>query len=829
MRTNGKVYKKITTDANDTNWLELPTLADALTTNGVLYADSNGNIDSETGFEYNASTNTLSVANLEVTGTTTTLNTATVQVEDNNITLNYGGNNTTAEGSGLEVDRTGTHGSLIYNNAAATRFKIGDLGAEVEIADISTAQTLTNKTIDGDSNTVQDLALSSLKTNLTDASKFLVRDASGIVVSNTKAVPTGDVVGTSDSQSLSNKTIDADQNTITNIENADIKAAAAIALDKLAATTASRALVSDASGFVSASAITATELAALDGVAPFQKLAYVDKAYAGPTSDGSVLRPYTTIQAAVNGLGAPVDAADEKKVRKLIITGGSYDEDVTIPQGNWQIIPHGFVHLGAGDLNNYASTTPRKLQFEVTPDNRFGTSRPSLSIEGNPGYTGSTHMAYNGSGFHISGDLDVEIIKIVGGFSDVELNLTGVKVGGNTTLTLTGGATGNVHNNIDRCYFVGTFGASTWNVYTAKLTEWDGLITCAGLGFLHLVDIGGGATFTSWSSSVVPNGFFESKVAGTLTTGAGNWRPDGATLFNSSPTLAGGATLALQEKVADATNPGVVSTAAQTFAGQKTLSSAPILSSVTASRALVTDASSVVTASATTDTEIGYVSGVTSSIQTQLNGKANTALSNLATVAINTTLVSDTNNTDDLGTDAIEWKDAWVHNVKHDDASNPNLTIATTGNNGNVILSPHGTGVTDASSKKIQNVADPTAAQDAATKAYVDGINLSPGSFSGAESASNSNVTGFAFANGTVRGFKALVTVTIDATTDLFETVEILGIQKGASWDIAVNSVGDDTLVDFSITNAGQIQYSSSTYTGFVSMTIKFKAESLGI
>lgn len=67
--------------------------------------------------------------------------------------------------------------------------------------------TLTNKTIDGDDNTVQDLALTSLKTNLTDASKFLVRDASGIVVSNTKDVPVGVVVGDSDSQTLTNKTL----------------------------------------------------------------------------------------------------------------------------------------------------------------------------------------------------------------------------------------------------------------------------------------------------------------------------------------------------------------------------------------------------------------------------------------------------------------------------------------------------------------------------------------------------------------------------------------------------------------------------------------------
>lgn len=72
----------------------------------------------------------------------------------------------------------------------------------------SASATLTNKTIDGDDNTISDLALSSLKTNLTDADKFLVRDASGIVVSNTKAVPVGAVVGTSDAQVITAKDID---------------------------------------------------------------------------------------------------------------------------------------------------------------------------------------------------------------------------------------------------------------------------------------------------------------------------------------------------------------------------------------------------------------------------------------------------------------------------------------------------------------------------------------------------------------------------------------------------------------------------------------------
>lgn len=80
---------------------------------------------------------------------------------------------------------------------------------------------------------------------------------------------TDTLVGKATTDTFTNKTIDADGtgNSISNIENADIKAAAAIALNKLAAVTASRALVSDGSGFVSAAAATTTtEIGYVNGV-----------------------------------------------------------------------------------------------------------------------------------------------------------------------------------------------------------------------------------------------------------------------------------------------------------------------------------------------------------------------------------------------------------------------------------------------------------------------------------------------------------------------------------------------------------------------------------
>ena len=112
-------------------------------------------------------------------------------------------------------------------------------------------QTLTNKTIDGDDNTVQDLALSSLKTT-GNTTVFLQRDGSGNVIDSAKAVPTGDVVGSSDTQTLTNKSIDSDNNTITNLVDADIKAGAAIDATKISTGTISNAEFNQLNGILSA-------------------------------------------------------------------------------------------------------------------------------------------------------------------------------------------------------------------------------------------------------------------------------------------------------------------------------------------------------------------------------------------------------------------------------------------------------------------------------------------------------------------------------------------------------------------------------------------------
>lgn len=135
---------------------------------------------------------------LTVNGTTTYINTTNMDVTDKSIKVNFGGNDASSEGAGIEVVRTTTNGSIIYAAAAASKWKIGNSGAEVEVADISTAQTLTNKTINGSNNTLSNIPVASLAT-LT-ASRAVQTSAGGVLeVATTTSTELGYVSGVTSS------------------------------------------------------------------------------------------------------------------------------------------------------------------------------------------------------------------------------------------------------------------------------------------------------------------------------------------------------------------------------------------------------------------------------------------------------------------------------------------------------------------------------------------------------------------------------------------------------------------------------------------------------
>jgi hypothetical protein len=127
----------------------------------VRYNGTAGDVQNS-GVTIDDSNNVIIPGNLQVDGTTTSVNSTTLEVADANVTVNNGGNDASAEGSGLTIERTGTDGSLVYEDVLASKFKIGAVGSEVEIANISSAQTLTTKTIVVASNTITTAASGNL-------------------------------------------------------------------------------------------------------------------------------------------------------------------------------------------------------------------------------------------------------------------------------------------------------------------------------------------------------------------------------------------------------------------------------------------------------------------------------------------------------------------------------------------------------------------------------------------------------------------------------------------------------------------------------------------
>lgn len=83
------------------------------------------------------------------------------------------------------------------------------------------------------------------------------------------------------------------------------------------------------------------------------------------------------------------------------------------------------------------------------------------------------------------------------------------------------------------------------------------------------------------------------------------------------------------------------------------------------------------------NTEFDYLDGVTSAIQTQLNGKANTTLNNLGSTAFNADLLPDTANTKDVGSTALPLAEVHTNRlVTHDTINDPGIEKLSIGYNG---------------------------------------------------------------------------------------------------------------------------------------------------
>jgi hypothetical protein len=91
-------------------------------------------------------------------------------------------------------------------------------------------------------------------------------------------------------------------------------------------------------------------------------------------------------------------------------------------------------------------------------------------------------------------------------------------------------------------------------------------------------------------------------------------------------------------------------------------------------------------------------------------------------------------------------------------------------------------------------------------------------------------ITNFAFDSSTVRAFIAQITISITTSgTDKFAYYTLKGLQKDGAWVLSSTFIGDITGITFSVTSAGQVQYTSSNVDSYISSKMTFKASTSAI
>ena len=284
------------------------------------------------------------------------------------------------------------------------------------------------------------------------------------------------------------------------------------------------------------------------------------------------------------------------------------------------------------------------------------------------------------------------------------------------------------------------------------------------------------------------------------------------------------------------------------------------MENLTASRALASDSNGDVSVTAVTAAELGLLDGGTSigttavsdghgilmnhggtMAQTTVQTLAAylddeiTAMPNLVTTAATTVGALDSGSiTSGFGninngsstittTGAITGGSLVADNITIDTS-----TISSTNSNGNIVLDPNGVGTVDMSSARVTSVADPTGAQDAATKAYVDAVKTGLDVKDSVSVASTADLSTFTYNNGagTLTAPSAAAT-TIDGVT-LTANMRVLikdqdpgtenGIYKvttaGSGTDTTVLTRADDANVAAELTGGTFVFVEQGTTNG---------------
>lgn len=640
-------------------------------------------------------------------------------------------------------------------------------------------------------------------------------------------------------------------NLASSIVNADVASGAAIAVNKLAALTANKAVASDASGFLTASVTSDTELGYVAGVTSSIQTQLNSKAADSAVikKDGSVT--YTANQPLggfkLTGLGAASANGDAVRYEQAVLTDGSHpitgDQsfsgtakitnlvDPTSAQDaatkayvdnavaglSWK---QAVVAASVADVN--VSSAPSTLDgYTLVINDRILLKDQATAAEnGIYIFNGATSALTRSSDANTWNEIVAAVVYVETGTTNVGTKWVNTNLTGGTL-----GTTAISFTTFSAASAISGSGTSGYNAYwTAAATlaaEQYVAASRGGLGtnasaFTGVVKASSG----SFSASSLVNADVDAAAAiarSKLASGTASH----VIINDGSGVLSSEATLAISR---GGTNLSSTPTNGQLLVGNgsgytlATITGTTDQINVTNGAGTITLSTPQSIASTSSPTFAGLTltgfsgfvkaTGGTLSTATIVNAdvdaSAAIARSKLASGTASHVLIND-------GSGVMSSEASLA-------VSRGGTGLTATPTNGQLLIG-NGSGYTQATLTAGSGISVSNGAGTVTISAGSTG-DIAETSFTAADNqASAANVTGFAFANGTVRSFKALVSIVRDTTYAQY-TVE--GIQKAASWEMSQSFLGDDTGLTFTITSAGQIQY-TSTNTGS-SATVKFRA-----
>jgi hypothetical protein len=284
----------------------------------------------------------------------------------------------------------------------------------------------------------------------------------------------------------------------------------------------------------------------------------------------------------------------------------AFTNDVTMP--NNLVVSGNLTINGTATYVNTQSISAKDPLFEVANDNNT-TDAVDIGYYGRYYDTPQTRVEFTGLFRDAS---DAGKFKFFTGLVDEPTNVVNTTGTGYTVGTLVANfegnlaGTANAANALTTARTIAASGDATWSVSFDGSANVSSALTLANTG----------VTATNYgTSTAVPTIAVDSK--GRITSASNTNIAFPVTSVNG----AGGTVVLTTTNIAEGTNQYF--TTGRVSAYLTGAISTVLTADLTASRAVASNASGKLVSSGTTDTELGYLSGVTSAVQTQLNSKLN--------------------------------------------------------------------------------------------------------------------------------------------------------------------------------------------------------------